>query len=278
MKRKNLTLGFVMAAILVLSFTATAMLIPAAQQAKDKAAAPDNSPAIEKADDHLVLTPPGLEKIVFIHYKKGFAKPPWAGPPEEKVECYDFLGKWVKWQKLPVNYVIDPTNQDGLTEEFVSNAISTGAEEWDSWTGAELFNDTYAIVYDGSWDSDAPDGRNEFLFGDYPQEGVIAVTVVWGYFTGPPSSRKIVEFDVMFDTDWTWGYAGPTNENELGDTSRMDLQNIATHEIGHGAGLDDVYDLSCSEVTMYGYSEYGETKKRTLEPPDITGIQELYGA
>lgn len=155
-------------------------------------------------------------------------------------------------------------------EDFIVQAISAGAEEWDYWTGAELFNDTYTIVYDGSFDTDSPDGRNELLFGDYPKDGVIAVTVVWGYFSGPPSSREIIEFDVMFDTDYVWGDATL-------DSTVMDLQNIATHEIGHGAGLDDIYDSSCSEVTMYGYSDYGEVKKRTLEPPDITGIQELYG-
>ncbi|PJA83788.1 MAG: peptidase M10A and M12B matrixin and adamalysin, partial [Candidatus Nealsonbacteria bacterium CG_4_9_14_3_um_filter_37_29] len=56
-----------------------------------------------------------------------------------------------------------------------------------------------------------------------------------------------------------------------------DLQNIATHELGHGVGLGDVYETACSEVTMYGYSNYGETQKRTLEAPDITGLQTLYG-
>ena len=49
MKRKTIILmGIAMTAILVLSVTATAMLIPAAQQAKDKAA-PDNSPVIDDA-------------------------------------------------------------------------------------------------------------------------------------------------------------------------------------------------------------------------------------
>ena len=57
----------------------------------------------------------------------------------------------------------------------------------------------------------------------------------------------------------------------------MDLQNIATHELGHSAGLNDIYSSTCSEVTMYGYSSYGETKKRTLEQPDITGLQKIYG-
>jgi hypothetical protein len=258
------------AVVLALSGIATAaMLIPADEKAKEKART-ENSPVIEKVDDYLVLTPPGLGKIVFIHYKKGFARPSWAGGGREPA-CYDFLGKWVKWKELPVSYVIDPTNPQGLSEDFITNAISAGAEEWDYWTGAELFNDNYNIIYDGSWDSDAPDGRNELLFGDYPQEGVIAVTVVWGYFAGPPELREIIEFDVMFDIDYLWGDA--TLEPTI-----MDLQNIATHEIGHGAGLDDVYDTACSEVTMYGYSDYGEINKRTLEQPDITGIQELYGS
>ncbi|NIP29559.1 MAG: peptidase M10A and M12B matrixin and adamalysin, partial [Candidatus Dadabacteria bacterium] len=64
--------------------------------------------------------------------------------------------------------------------------------------------------------------------------GVIAVTVIWGYFSGPPSIREIVEFDVLFDTDFTWG-------NATVNPTLMDLQNIATHEIGHGAGLGDLY-------------------------------------
>ena len=273
---KKIGLGILTAlTVLAISGVAAAMLIPAADQVKERARV-ENCPVIEKVEikgeEHLALTTPGLEKIVFIHYKKGFAKPPWAGGGKEpkEPECYDFLGKWVKWQELPVNYVIDPTNPDGLTESFVTNAISAGAEEWDAWTGAELFNNTYTIVYDGSWDSDAPDGRNELLFGNYPEEGVIGVAVIWGYFSGPPKTRRIVEFDVLFDTDFHWG-DGALNPEV------MDLQNIVTHELGHGVGLADIYETTCSEVTMYGYSDYGETQKRTLEPPDITGIQKLYG-
>ena len=44
-----------------------------------------------------------------------------------------------------------------------------------------------------------------------------------------------------------------------------------------GVGLADVYDYTCSAVTMYGYSDYGETDKRTLETTDIAGLQVLYG-
>lgn len=225
--------------------------------------------------------PPPLEKIVFIHYKKGYGKPDWTpgkGPsPKEDDGHYKLLGKGVKWKTTPVSYVIDPDNPQGLTEEFIVGAIFLSAEEWDTYTSTELFNDAYTVDYDSSWDDDVPDGRNELVFDDYPQSGVIAVTIIWGYFSGPPGQREIIEFDIMFDIDFKWGDAGPTDENNLGDTSVMDLQNIATHELGHGIGLGDLYDSSASEETMYAYSKYGETKKRTLYIGDKAGLHELYG-
>ena len=57
---------------------------------------------------------------------------------------------------------------------------------------------------------------------------------------------------------------------------KMDFANIATHELGHSVGLDDLYDDKCREQTMHGYADYGETKKRTLEAGDIAGISKLY--
>ena len=276
---KKILLGILIGVVvLALSGVATAGLIPANEKAK-------GGPKI---------SPPGLEKVVFIHYKKGYGgfcnnneicepelgenpscpdckkdKEEPEDPEEPTTTCYAFLDKWAKWNELPVDYVIDPDNPDGLPESFITSAISAGAEEWDTHTTANLFG-TYSIDYNASWDSDASDGRNELLFGDYSQDGVIAVAIVWGYFTGPPSNRRIVEFDILFDTDFEWG-------NGEADPSKMDLQNIATHEIGHGVGLGDLYDTACIDETMYGYSNYGDTKKRDLNAGDIVGIQELYG-
>ncbi len=287
---KKIALGiFVVVMILSLSGVAGAgKLIPTADQAKEKAKV-DNSPVIEKTGDHLVLSPPGLEKVVFIHYKKGYGgfcdndgvcekdlgeNPSCADCKKDKDEpedpttaCYAFLG--AKWQDLPVDYVIDPDNPDGLTEDFVANAMFLGAEEWDNHTSADLFGG-YTIDYNSSWDSDAPDGRNELLFGDYPEDGVIAVAITWGYFRGKPSARRIVEFDILFDTDFIWGDA-------IIDSAVMDLQNITTHELGHGVGLADLYETVCVEETMYGYSNYGDVKKRDLNTGDVAGIQTLYG-
>lgn len=271
---KKIVLIGIITAILVVAGIAIAQGIP-------------RNPATVVPSGETVVVPdqatdnsPVLEKVLFIHYRKGFGKPgttcgngicepsenakncpaDCGGVVEGGPTCYGFLSKGAKLKSVE-DLTIHP--------DLNISTILTSANEWDSYTSATLFG-TSTTDSTANWDSDAPDGKNEFSFGNYPQSGVIAVTIVWGYFSGPPSTREIVEFDVIFDTDFIWGDA-------TSNPAVMDLQNIATHEIGHGVGLDDVYNSACSEVTMYGYSNYGETNKRTLETPDITGLQKLYG-
>jgi hypothetical protein len=212
----------------------------------------NKSPALEP------LEPGTLERIVFIHYANGKVV-----ANAKASSCYKLLG--VKWKSLPVSYVVNPE-----VEENVQGAVFSSNETWDAATSKELFSNSYSLEDTANWDGDYPDGRNEYSMGNYPQNGVIAVTVIWSGVTLGGKGRQIIEFDVMFDTDYIWGDA------TLNPTV-MDLQNIAVHESGHGVGLGDIYSSGCSEVTMYGYSEEGETKKRTLEQPDNAGLQKMYG-
>jgi predicted Zn-dependent protease len=204
-----------------------------------------------------------LEKLTFIHYRDGSIKIIEKENPAKQATCYKLMG--VKWSSLPVNYVINPTNPQNLPESFITSAISTSAETWDNATSRELFNDSYTINYYAQYG--VQNFENAIVFGSYPNNGVIAVTSIWYN----RKTKQIVEFDMLFNTYYTWGDATQ-------NSTVMDLQNIATHEFGHSVGLNDVYITQCSSVTMYGYSDYGETQKRTLEQPDITGLQKIYGA
>lgn len=221
-----------------------------------------------RSADHI----PVLEKKLFIHYPKGHvneAKPPWAGGGDKSSDCFEDFGRDIIWKQLPLTVYINPSNIDFMSEDFVVWSIVWGAEEWDEWTSQELFYQ-YWIDYSASVDFSVPDGKNEIAFGFYSDTNAIAVTVVWGYFSGPPKGRRIVEADMLFNNYYWWGDAS-------WDPFVMDVQNIATHEFGHVVGLADLYTAGCSQETMYGYSTYGDLSKRDLFVGDILGIRELYG-
>ena len=239
--------------IISIAIVSASMLIPADENGKENGNA-EISPVI---GENWVIENNGLIRIDFIHY----VKPENPGKPGKTESCYKLMG--VKWKSLPVNYVINPSNS-GLDESFVVSTISTSSEIWDSSTASELFNDAYGINYTATYG--VQNFMNAIDFGDYPNDGVIAVTSVW--YT--PVGKQIVEFDMRFNTRFLWGDATI-------NPAVMDLQNIATHELGHSVGLADIYSTTCGVVTMYGYSTEGETQKRSLETPDITGLQRLYG-
>ncbi|MFC1700849.1 matrixin family metalloprotease [Patescibacteria group bacterium] len=249
----------------------------------------NKSPATVMPSGQTVIVPDqainnsrALERIVIIHRKKGFEKsatncgngicekgenakkcPADCGSEdiETNVKCYSTILKGAKLK----------SSKDLFAHSSLdASTILASLSEWDNKTSVSLF-DKYIVDDTANRDTETPDGRNELSFGDYPEPGVIAIATIWGYFSVPPPMREITEFDIMFDNvDFEWGDA------EI-DSSLMDLQNIATHEIGHGIGLDDMYDEACNEVTMYGYSTEGEIKKRTIEQQDIVGMQLLYG-
>ncbi len=211
-----------------------------------------------------------LTKITFIHYKNGNAKGGGGhgGGGNDTSSCYAFLVSGAKW-KTHEQYAINPTNGDGVNASDVVNANNAGVAAWEAQAG-DIFGSSY-VDYSAHYNDAAADGVNTISFGNYPNSGVIAITNVWGYFSGPPNKREITEFDLLYnDQYFTWGDANA-------DPSVMDVQNIATHELGHAFGMNDLYMTSCSTQTMYGYSSEGEVSKRTLESGDITGIKKLYG-
>lgn len=215
-----------------------------------------------------------VEGFMFIDYKKDFSHKPKHNPGGGKngnggSTCFAFLAKDARW-KVTEPYVLDTTNRDGMTNNFVASRTATGIDAWDTEVAFDIFGarDTTSTV-DGA-DTVSPDNKNEIFFGDIDSPGAIAVAIVWGRFFGPPFQREIVEYDIIFDdVDFDFGDA------DVSGSSVMDYQNIFTHEIGHGAGMGHPED-GCTEETMFRFADFGETKKRTLEAGDVAGIIKLY--
>ncbi len=180
----------------------------------------------------------------------------------EATACYAFLG--VKWLKTPIKYIINPTNNQGLSKRFITSRISKAAETWDNQTSKELFNNSFVIS--NILRPGIADSKNVIGFENMNNPNVIAVTVI----LVDADITQIEEFDQTYNTDFALG-DGATNK------SKYDLQNVLSHEFGHAIGLDHVSSPSCAEATMYPYLAPGEIKKRTLFGGDVKGLRTLYG-
>ncbi|MEK7635774.1 MAG: matrixin family metalloprotease [Patescibacteria group bacterium] len=234
-------------------FAVAAVVLPSGQIVSVPQVAVDKSPA--------------LESITFIHYRDGLVKPAFPGKGGGSTVCYGFISKDAKLTAIE-DVFVNPDNS-GMSDLIVLNQTSNSLTEWDNHTSANIFGST-AFDYSANFDSIA-DGKNEISFGPYDNASVIAVTRVWGIFSGPTFARRIDQFDILFNTTYSWGDVA-----ETGNANLMDYINIATHEIGHGLGLADLYN-TCTNETMYGYSTEGEISKRDLNTGDIQGLQKLYG-
>ena len=180
---------------------------------------------------------------------------------------FDYKLMGASWPE-PARFVINPTFPGGLAFADTGEVISASLSTWNYAGEDERSYDIFCDVLELNLTivRVSGDSSNTVTFEDLGDTGIIAQAQTW-YWPG----GDIVESDVVFSTRYTWSLSGE------GEAGKMDLQNIATHELGHSAGLLDLYHWKSSENTMYGYSDYGETKKQSLEPGDIAGINAIYG-
>lgn len=212
-----------------------------------------------------------VQGFMFVDFKENSHKPthnPGQGNGKGNEQCFSFAGKGAKL-KVIEPWIANTANDSSLTVNEVFSALDVSVNTWEAEIGNQIGagSTTNEILVA---DTRNPDGVNEVYFASISEPGVVAFTI---FFTtnGKPSEREIVEWDQVYDDDRSWAigsFAGA-----------FDLQNIATHEMGHSFGMGHPnYVELCENETMYGIVNTGETKKRDLSIiGDIPGIQQLYG-
>ncbi|MFO7651941.1 MAG: matrixin family metalloprotease [bacterium] len=194
--------------------------------------------------------------------------------PAEQGEVYELVGGYqgAVIDAKPVAYysytgyhratpACDYYINSGLSQDWVG-AITAGHA---AWNGA---GSRFAFSYLGGTTRTGPtlDGYNVINAGYLGTGGTIAQNAYWYN----RRTKIVSENDITFNTYYAWTVGGtPTS---------FDIQNIATHELGHCLVLNDLYKDAQAEMTMYGYGAYNETRKRTLEQGDRDGIIRIYGA
>lgn len=207
--------------------------------------------------------------------KGGIPGKPGGDPEPEDSSCYGFLSRGAKWRSVE-NWVVNTSNDDGLPSQSVYDVLDSAVAKWEDaadgvvgdGVGIDILGNGTITQATLVADETSPDGVNEVYFGALGSN-TIGVTIIWGSFLGPPKNRELVEWDQVYNQAvYTWSLTG--------EADKMDFDNIATHEMGHSFGMDDLYTSDCIDQTMYGYADFGETQKRSLEAGDIAGISELY--
>lgn len=208
-----------------------------------------------------------VDRVVLIHYKAGVAAKP---APVLDAASFKLLG--VKWKTFPVDYSVDPSNDDVAGTDAVTTSVTDSFATWDEATSRDLFR------YGGPSAMEslvATNGENLVFWESMGEanSNIIAMTTIW--YTR--KTKEIVETDIQMNDDMAWGI-DPDGEGPQLLPGAYDIRNIATHEAGHVCGLADLYGPRDTELTMYGYGSQGEVRKISLASGDIAGLVKLYGA
>jgi hypothetical protein len=219
--------------------------------------------------------------VVFIHYKAEpsipnpipivpeYIKKAIGYPTSDQVPDYRLIAGGIKWKETPVAYYINPNSGLGSPNTF--DEIKAAFETWDSSTSKKLFIDNPQKTDKVGAELD---GYNVVSWQPISDSRIIAATSIWYY----RYSKEIVEVDIVMNSNQPWGIDLDGEGTYYVLTDAFDIRNIATHEVGHFCGLNDLYMNRDRELTMYGYSALGEVKKISLGLGDILGVQKLYGA
>jgi hypothetical protein len=184
------------------------------------------------------------------------------GSVEACVEPFAVGAYW----KAPFTVVVDPDNDDDIPRSLFIGAIHHAFSEWDSRVANVLVSGQNTAVCADGVDQDSPDGKNEAMLGFVDDPAVLAVTVLWGVFTGPIPDRRLLEMDMLFNRHFAWGDAALNPDV-------FDMKTVATHEAGHAVGFGHT---STALATMAPTAALGETHKRDILPCEAAALCQLY--
>lgn len=267
---------------------ATALLMTLAPAV---AAAPDDP---GPPDDPGVV-PPGLALKTFIHYPKGHGKNTDVAKARQCSDtspsgCGEYSiattssGKPIRWASpsgvpyyVTLNYSTKKSRN--LAKDAALAAINESFATWQAASDAGL-SYSYKGAPTGKVLLPKLDGKNVVGWKSI-QSTALAITYVWYY----SDTGYIAEFDMVFNNSYAWTYSPPTgidsavpydDPDNIGVAGSYDLRDIGTHEAGHTLMLDDMYDPSHANLTMYGYGAPAELKKDTLAYGDDLGVDAIY--
>ncbi|HIF42421.1 MAG TPA: matrixin family metalloprotease [Planctomycetes bacterium] len=182
---------------------------------------------------------------------------------------YSGNGKALYWTAPEsISVVINSDGSDDLEDMTHVPALRNAVDAWNGVTGtrARLIENTSTQAQNSrNWSSSQ---YHMMLFDESnssgffpPGSGIVAVTPLTFFTTG-----QIIDADVLFNGN---SFQFTTSS----DPGAFDVQDVATHELGHLLGLDH---SGCAGATMYPYVDPTVILHRSLSADDARGIESVY--
>lgn len=170
--------------------------------------------------------------------------------------------------KLPQNwtYSLNPNSVPSTVGGAnLATITANGFSDWQLASGNKI---SFTRNADTTTSRQSYDGQNVIAWGR-TSGSALAVT----YIRYNSNTKVVVDVDTIVNKSFSWRWSSQEN---CAYSGVYDAEDILTHEFGHWIGLDDTYDNSFKDNTMYGYGSVQEVKKNTLTTGDNNGAYQIY--
>jgi hypothetical protein len=185
----------------------------------------------------------------------------------------------VRWTKMPIRYFVTNRDVTGVTAVQLQTAVQKG---FDTWAGVPTVAISSQFAGFTGTDPFVDDGVSVIGFRARPEldRTLGATTFQFDDVTG-----ELLESDIFLNSAFDWSVA------TAGETSRFDVQSIATHEVGHLLGFGHSA-LGETEIRPTGGRRViakraimfpiafpaGNIDDRIPKPDDIAGLGDIYAS
>jgi len=169
-------------------------------------------------------------------------------------------GQSLYWHSIPMQFNIDSTSAPpGVSSSAFQSSIRASYTAWSSVSCSYYKSQDMGLTSNKS--GNKSDKINTNTVPSYWSQSPNALGVTMTYMYGP----KITDADTVYNPNRQWSTTGAYN--------KIDVQAVATHEIGHQLGLDHSQYQS---ATMYYAVGAGNLGPRSLHSDDISGLCAIY--
>jgi hypothetical protein len=186
-------------------------------------------------------------------------------------------GVRLKWDDRPVRWFATERGVPGVSASDFQATLQRAFGTWEAVPTASI-----AFQFVGFTSAEPFDDDSLTVLGFQPEPDLERVLGATGFVIDVVTG-EIIESDVFFNSAFPWSTAAQ------GDDSRVDLESVAVHEIGHLLGLghsglgetelrpEGGRRVFASGAVMFPISlGRGSTEDRKLQPDDIAGVSDLY--